>query len=110
MALPMAVPICIWMRSIASISEGRSSVACWATCVLPAKVTMPTWMSRGTSCRNALAAPDFGAVGQNLEPANDARCTLGSVGRLELSEVIEDAIDHPDVVDQTANVPFPLLP
>jgi hypothetical protein len=56
MALPMAVPYCIWMASIAPASEGRSIVARWATCALPAKVTNPTSMCLGTSFRNALAA------------------------------------------------------
>ncbi len=56
MALPMAVPICIWMASIAPMREGRSIVACWATWALPAKVTMPTSMFWGNSCRNVLAA------------------------------------------------------
>ena len=36
MPLPMAVPICIWMASIAPMSEGRPIVACWATWALPA--------------------------------------------------------------------------
>ncbi len=56
MALPMAVPICIWIASIALTSEGRSSVARCATCALPAKVTRPTSMCGGTSARKALAA------------------------------------------------------
>jgi hypothetical protein len=56
MALPMAVPYCIWMASIAPTTDGRSSVAACATWAVPAKVTSPTSMWRGTASRKALAA------------------------------------------------------
>ena len=56
MALPRAVPRCIWMASIAATSAGRSLVARCATWAVPAKVTSPTSMRRGTSARKALAA------------------------------------------------------
>ncbi len=56
MALPMAVPNCIWMASMAPAMAARSSVACCATCAVPAKVTSPTSMCAGTSARKALAA------------------------------------------------------
>ena len=56
MALPMAVPYCIWMASIAPTSGARSSVACWATWALPAKVTSPTSKCGGSSARKVLAA------------------------------------------------------
>ena len=56
MALPIAVPYCIWNASIALTSEARSSVAAWATCALPANVTSPTSMFLGRSRRNSFAA------------------------------------------------------
>ena len=56
MALPIAVPNCIWNASIALTRASRSSVAACATCALPAKVTRPTSMLRGRSRRKSLAA------------------------------------------------------
>jgi hypothetical protein len=41
---------------MAATSDSRSSVAAWATWLLPAKVTSPTSMSLGRSRRNSLAA------------------------------------------------------
>ena len=56
MALPTAVPRCIWKPSMAATSDARSSVARWATWLLPAKVTSPTSICLGRSRRNDLAA------------------------------------------------------
>src|SRR5437763_5211226 len=55
-ALPIAVPVCIWKPSMAVTSDSRSRVARCATWLLPANVTRPTSTCLGKSRRNSFAA------------------------------------------------------
>ena len=62
MPLPIAVCRCSWKRSIAAASSSRSSVGGCTTDAVPANVTMPALMSRGSSCTKALAAVCAAAI------------------------------------------------
>ena len=54
--LPMAVPRCIWKRSMAASTSSRLSVGGCTSAAVPAKLTTPTRTLRGSAATKARAA------------------------------------------------------